>query len=290
MTTLSCIGAGRLGKTICRLLSDKVEIHQVVNRSLASAQRAVDFIGSGSAASMADLQPADIWLIAAPDSQIEVAYEQLKSADVLQNKAIVFHCSGSVGASVLYSDSPNISEANVASVHPIHSFADPQKSLTDFPGSHCAIEGQPDAVATLQALFEDIGALPFIIDSQQKALYHAATVMACNYLVSLLETSQQILLNAGVDGCDGNPLESLIRQTLDNYLNTDAASALTGPIARGDTKTVASHLDALMQRSDDPVWQQVYTALGKATLPIAAQQGQASISDLQQIEKLLDQN
>jgi len=287
MITLSCIGAGRLGKTICRLLAGKVEIRQIVNHSLASAQSAVDFIGSGSAVSMADLQPADIWLIATPDGQIKLVYEQLKASGVLHNNAIVFHCSGAIGSSVLYSDDVKI---NVASVHPIHSFADPQKSLKDFSGSHCAIEGQANAVTTLQGLFEDIGAIPFIIDSQHKALYHTATVMACNYLVSLLEASQQILATAGVDGCDGNPLESLIRQTLDNYLSTDATSALTGPIARGDTKTITSHLQALAQNGDNQLWQQVYTALGKATLPIAAQQGQASKSDLQQIEKLLDQN
>lgn len=287
MITLSCVGAGRLGKTICRLLVGKVEIHQVVNHSLASAQRAVDFIGSGSAVSMADLQPADIWLIATPDGQIKLVYEQLKATGILHNNAIVFHCSGAIGSSVLYSDDVKI---NVASVHPIHSFADPQKSLKDFSGSHCAIEGQANAVTTLKDLFEDIGAIPFIIDSQHKALYHTATVMACNYLVSLLEASQQILATAGVDGCDGNPLESLIRQTLDNYLSTDATSALTGPIARGDTKTITSHLQALAQNGDNQLWQQVYTALGKATLPIAAQQGQASKSDLQQIEKLLDQN
>ncbi|MDC1145211.1 DUF2520 domain-containing protein [Porticoccaceae bacterium] len=287
MTTLSCIGAGRLGKTICRLLSATASIQQIVNRSLASSQRAVDFIGSGVAAPITDLQPANIWLIATPDSQIETAYKQLQASGALDQGAIVFHCSGSISAAVLNS---NNSDIHVASVHPIHSFADPQKSLSHFPGCHCAIEGQPDAVEVLQTLFESIGALPFVIDSQHKALYHSATVMACNYLVSLMQASQQILTAAGVDDRNGNPLESLIRQTLDNYLDTNATSALTGPIARGDVKTVASHLDALRQETDGVLWQQVYTALGKATLPIASQQGQASISDLQQIKELLDQH
>lgn len=286
MTTLSCIGAGRLGKTICRLLAGTVSIQQIINRSLASSQQAVDFIGSGLAAPVTDLQPANIWLIATPDSQIETAYKQLQASGVLDQGAIVFHCSGSIGAALLNS---NNSDIRVASVHPIHSFADPQKSLTHFPGCHCAIEGQSDAVEILQTFFESIGALPFVIDSQHKALYHSATVMACNYLVSLMQTSQQILTAAGVDSHNGNPLESLVRQTLNNYLDTNAASALTGPIARGDIKTVASHLNALEQESDGDLWQQVYTALGKATLPIASQQGQASISDLQQIKELLDQ-
>ena len=286
MKTLSCIGAGRLGKTICRLLADTVSIQQVVNRSLASSQQAVNFIGTGIATLITDLQPANIWIIATPDSQIEAAYKRLQDSGVLEDKTIVFHCSGSISASVLYSSGSDI---RVASVHPIHSFADPQKSLHHFSGSHCAIEGQPDAVEVLQSLFESIGAQPFVIDGQHKALYHSATVMACNYLVSLMQTSQQILTAAGVDDHNGNPLESLIRQTLNNYLDTNAASALTGPIARGDRETVASHLDAMREHSHGDLWQQVYTALGKATLPIATQQGKASSYDLQQIEKLLDQ-
>lgn len=287
MTTLSCIGAGRLGKTICRLLAGTVSIQQIVNRSPTSSQRAVDFIGSGVATPITDLQPANIWLIATPDSHIETAYKQLQTSGALEQGAIIFHCSGSISATALASDNSNI---HVASVHPIHSFADPQKSLQHFPGCHCAIEGQPDAVKVVKALFESIGALPFVIDSQHKALYHSATVMASNYLVSLMQTSHQILTVAGVNDRNGNPLESLIRQTLNNYLDTNATSALTGPIARGDVKTVASHLEALRQQNQGDLWQQVYTALGKATLPIASQQGQASISDLKQIKELLDQH
>jgi predicted short-subunit dehydrogenase-like oxidoreductase (DUF2520 family) len=76
------------------------------------------------------LQPANIWLIATPDSQIEIAYKQLQASGALDQGAIVFHCSGSIGAAVLNS---NNSDIHVASVHPIHSFADPQKSLSHFP-------------------------------------------------------------------------------------------------------------------------------------------------------------
>ena len=67
-------------------------------------------------------------------------------------------------------------------------------------------------------------------------------------------------------------------------------SALTGPIARGDDKTVARHLAALEAEPDRPVWQQVYSALGNAAVPISAQQGQASAESLEIIQKLLTAN
>lgn len=284
MKTLSCVGAGRLGRTLCRLLSEHLTIGQIINSGQPSARQAIDFIGSGTAATMETATPADLWLIATPDSQIEAAYQALLASGALHDGAVVFHCSGSTSSSILASEQDNI---NVASVHPIHSFASPQQSLTTFAGCHCAIEGQGDAVALLQPLFRSIGALPFTINSQHKALYHSATVMACNYLISLLDTSQQMLTAAGVDNSHGNILDSLIRQTLDNYLSTDATAALTGPIARGDSATVASHLQAFNGHEQADLWQQVYSALGNATLPISQRQGQASEQQLQQIEQLL---
>lgn len=136
-------------------------------------------------------------------------------------------------------------------------------------------------------LFSTIGALPFTIESQRKVLYHASTVMACNYLVSLLETSQQLLSASGVASSKANPLEPLIRQTLDNFFATNARSALTGPIARGDNNTVARHLAALDAEPDHQLWQQIYRSLGRAAVAISAEQGQASTESLEAIAQSL---
>lgn len=283
--TLSCIGAGRLGKTLCRLFSETVCIGQVINPSAASAQLAIDFIGAGQGHSgYSDLQPADIWLIATPDDSIQQAGGALKNSGVLREGDTVFHCSGSLSAAAL-----GLDNCPTASVHPIHSFADPEKSITRFAGTACGIEGDASAVALLDKLFRHINAELFIIASEHKSLYHAATVLTCNYLVSLLELGQQMLTAAGVEVNNpagaGNPLEPLIRQTVDNYLRTDAVSALTGPIARGDSATVEAHLKALQNQPD--IWQQVYCALGNATVPLSAKQGQASADALQTISALL---
>ena len=70
------------------------------------------------------------------------------------------------------------------------------------------------------------------------------------------------------------------------YYNTDATSALTGPISRGDTATVAAHIQALQQQPNN--WQQVYRALGNTTRVIAAKQGQTSAENLSAIDRLLN--
>jgi predicted short-subunit dehydrogenase-like oxidoreductase (DUF2520 family) len=111
--------------------------------------------------------------------------------------------------------------------------------------------------------------------------------MACNYLVSLLETSQQLLSASGMDSSKANPLEPLIRQTLDNFFASNARSALTGPIARGDNNTVARHLAALDAEPDHQLWQQIYRSLGRAAVAISAEQGQASTESLEAIAQSL---
>ena len=279
--TLSCIGAGRLGKTLCHLFAQHLHIGHIINCSEDSARLAVKFIGAGQARRV-PVDSADIWLIATPDNEIKAASAVLRTASVLRESDTVFHCSGALNAAEL-----DISDCHTASVHPIHSFADPQQSISQFAGTPCGMEGNRSALDRLQPLFERVAAKPFVIDSQQKALYHAATVMTCNYLVSLLELGQKMLTAAGVSTQQGvNPLEPLIRQTLDNYFNTDAISALTGPISRGDTATVASHIQALQQQPNN--WQQVYRALGNTTRAIAAKQGQASAENLSAIDRLLN--
>ena len=279
--TLSCIGAGRLGKTLCHLFAQHLHIGHIINCSEDSARLAVKFIGAGQARRV-PVDSADIWLIATPDNEIKAASAVLRTASVLRESDTVFHCSGALNAAEL-----DISDCHTASVHPIHSFADPQQSISQFAGTPCGMEGNRSALDRLQLLFERVAAKPFVIDSQQKALYHAATVMTCNYLVSLLELGQKMLTAAGVSPQQGvNPLEPLIRQTLDNYFNTDAISALTGPISRGDTATVASHIQALQQQPNN--WQQVYRALGNTTRVIAAKQGQTSAENLSAIDRLLN--
>ena len=96
-----------------------------------------------------------------------------------------------------------------------------------------------------------------------------------------------MLVQAGVDvKHSGNPLDLLIQQTVTNYLSSGAQKALTGPIARGDVDTVASHLLALQSTPDG--WQDAYRGLGKMAVNISAKQGQASPEQLQDIRQLLN--
>ncbi|UTW46066.1 DUF2520 domain-containing protein [bacterium SCSIO 12696] len=286
--TINIIGAGRLGKSLAKLWHSKglVKIARVCNRSRESAQEATHFIGAGTAAdNLATLPPATLWLVATADGEIEAVAKQLASHNIVTRGDVVFHCSGSLSSGCL--TSLRNQGAHTASVHPIHSFADPQTTQQTFAGTHCACEGDEDALRRITPLFERIGGNTFTLaSSTRKALYHSATVMACNYLVTLQESALSMLQQAGIERKKGlELLAPIVRQTADNIATKGTVSALTGPLARGDSNTIRQHIAAMQQFSPEQLG--LYQQLGKHTLSLAQQQGSASIEQLQIIEQLL---
>lgn len=286
---LSIIGAGRLGRTLARLFhqTGAVVLADVYNQTRQRAVESVAFIQSGNpVCTYTELQSADIFLIASPDAQIGAVSEALAQVGVLQPGNIVFHCSGALASTVL---DTNEGRVHTASIHPIHSFASPKMSLQGFAGSYCGYEGDPEALARVLPLFEAIDAQLVAIQADKKTLYHAAAVMASNYLVTLLDASIQAYEAAGLSQQDAaNILAPILQGTLANTLQKGSAEALTGPIARGDAATVSHQLAALTAWQPDIA--ALYRQLAINTLPIAHQQLAEREGDgekLQQIEQLL---
>jgi len=268
--TLSIIGAGKVGRTLAHLWTgtNSVVVHDVLNRSLPSAQDACSFIGAGRAiASFSELRAASIYLIATPDDDILPSCNALAATGLLNPDSIVFHCSGAKSAAILQAAAQ--CGAAVASVHPIRSFASPEQLIDYFAGTYCGAEGDPRALAVLGVLFSAIGGNMVAIDSERKILYHAAAVFASNYLVTLLDLARHAYMEAGVTPDTALQLmEPLVRATVDNVFRLGPAAALTGPIARGDMATVRLQQDAV----DD--WQtrygDLYRDFAKLTVELAA--------------------
>lgn len=268
--TLSIIGCGKVGQTLGRLWHDNhaVEIQDILNQSAESGAKAIAFIGTGQIANnYADLRPADIFLIAAPDDQIAICCEALANADCLSTDSIVFHCSGALPSSILQAASAH--DAAIASIHPIRSFAVPEKIIHDFTGTYCGVEGDQHALDMLTPLFTAIGAQLVTIKSEEKILYHAAAVFASNYLVTLLDTAVQTYGKAGIpQDIALKMMASLVRETTENVLKIGPQQALTGPIVRGDIKAVLSQYRAV--KSWNKPYGLLYKKLGSLTARLAS--------------------
>ncbi|MCV6624562.1 MAG: DUF2520 domain-containing protein, partial [Cellvibrionaceae bacterium] len=221
---------------------------------------------SSAGASLHRLQSADVWLIACPDSALTEAVQQL--LPLIQVGSVVFHCSGALSSAELAA--LGRAGAHCASVHPLHSFASPASSIKQFTGSHCAYEGDAEALAILLPAFKAIGAQLFAVNGEHKLLYHAGSVIACNYLTTLLDHSLQCFASAGIEREQAMALlQPLMAGTLDNIANKGPAAALTGPIARADRALVQAQWQALAQNL--PAVGRVYRQLGQATVNLAQQ-------------------
>ncbi|HYD81368.1 MAG TPA: Rossmann-like and DUF2520 domain-containing protein [Paucimonas sp.] len=245
--TLSFIGCGHLGKTLGRLWTRAgiLSVQDILTRSTAGAAEAAAYVGAGRpVADYADLEPADIFLIATPDDSVGAACEALAGTGLPGPGSIVFHCSGSLPSSVLAAASR--CGAAVASLHPIRSFAAPDRVAENFAGTYCGTEGDEAALTVLVPAFAAIGAHPVSIDAGRKVLYHAAAVFAANYLSTLLGVAQDAYVATGVAPDEAlKMMEPLVRESIDNIFRLGPARALSGPIARGDMETVERQQQAV---------------------------------------------
>ena len=267
--TLNLVGAGHVGRVLGRLFaaSGVFEVQDVLTRSADSAAEAVRFIGAGRAvAAPAELRPAQVWMLAVGDDQIAPVCSALAQAGLLKG-AVVFHCSGAKSSHDLQAASQ--AGSHVASVHPVRSFADPGAVAAAFDGTWCGTEGDPAALALLAPAFEAIGARLVAIDASAKTVYHAASVFASNYLVTVLDAALRAYAAAGVpDEVARELARPLASETLANVFRLGPAAALSGPVARGDFATVARQHEAL--KGWDAPTAALYDALVDATSALAA--------------------
>ena len=288
MKTLNIIGCGSVGKTLGRLFHEAklFEVRDILNRSLESAQDAAAFIGAGRPVpGYAEMRPAEIYLIAAADDGIAGCAADLAASGLVGPGTIVCHLSGALPSSILAPVS--VPGGTIASVHPVKSFADPSQSVADFAGTWCGIEGDAAAVASLSAAFCAIGGKIFSVDARFKSVYHAGSVLVCNYLTALVETGVRAYQKGGLPRQTAlEVMEPLVRGTVENIFRSGTVQALTGPIARGDCAVVARQLDAL----DD--WDSgialIYRALGRIALDLSQKRGGASAGDLARLREMLE--
>jgi predicted short-subunit dehydrogenase-like oxidoreductase (DUF2520 family) len=287
MKSLNIIGCGAVGRVIGRLFHEArlFEIGDILNRSTESGQDAAAFIGEGRPVSAFDqMRPADLYLIATSDHAIAGCAEALAASGLIVPGTVVCHLSGALPSSVLGAVRERGGE--VASVHPVKSFADPLASVATFAGTWCGIEGDAAAVALLSGAFGAIGGSIFSLDREAKTVYHAGSVLVCNYLTSLVEVGVAAYHKGGLSRETAlKVMEPLVRGTLDNIFRVGTEQALTGPIARGDAAVVAAQLDALSAWDSEVAL--IYRALGRVALDLSRRLGTASEADLAVVEVVL---
>ncbi len=181
-------------------------------------------------------------LVTVPDREIPAAARTLASQGLAPG-TVVLHSSGLHTAELL---APcREAGAFVGSWHPLQSFP-AGNGPVDLQGVWCAVEGDDAAVKTAEELSRALGMRPWRIEPGAKARYHAAAGLAANLSHVLVVAAGRILGEAGIPADPpSSALEPLMLTSLHAALGARDLEYLTGPMARGDTETLARHLDVL---------------------------------------------
>lgn len=280
-------GCGRVGKALGKQLQavgyPLVGIstkHMESAKQAAAAVRAEHF----STQSWDITRDADIVFITTPDGVISDVCKEIAQHSGFKNNAVVLHCSGAHPSTIL--SAAEDCGARIGSMHPLQTFS-AEGSENKFEGIVISVEGEPQAVEKANMMAKDLGARSLTIKTNSKVLYHAAAVMACNYLVTLQDAAFQLMEHAGISKQDVFAvLSPLISGTLSNIEISGTIKALTGPIARGDTETVDRHIRDISEKMPDLL--PLYKLLGLYTIDIAKAGGTLSDQKAKELRIRLD--
>ncbi|MGC9454752.1 MAG: Rossmann-like and DUF2520 domain-containing protein [Phycisphaerae bacterium] len=281
---IAIVGPGKVGTALGVLaLRAGWSVGGVAGGGPGRAAAAAGTIGSTRDGSPVDVaSSARLVLLTVPDDAIRRVCDDLSSAGAFDDGVVVAHCSGALGSEEL--SSAQACGASVGSMHPLQTFPSVQAAVEKLPGAFFFMEGDETAIKTLESLASAIGGRCVRIASQAKGLYHAAAVLACNYLTALLDAALSTDERAGIDRAQASEaLEPLMRATLENACKMGTEQALTGPIVRGDVETVRRHLGGLAGCEQE----EVYRTLGVYTVGLAERSGRLPAGEAEQMRRLL---
>ena len=266
------IGTGTLGSGLALALHRKgYDVRAVSSRTRQSAETLAGSIpGCDALDSPQDVvDAADLVFITTPDSAIASVSGSVRWRPGQE----VVHCCGASGRDLLQPAADQ--GAETGAFHPFQTFAGitgPDRAVARLTGVTFAISAEGGLADFLRALTKDLGGRAVVVDDDKRAIYHAAAILGCGYLVTLVQAALGALEDSGFSEEEAlGAVISLSRATLDNVALLGPAASVTGPLVRGDTATVRKHLDAL-ERSNPPV-ASLYATLTEISLPVARQRG-----------------
>jgi len=283
MERIGFIGVGKVGTAFGTRLAEKgYPVTGAMDILPAEAERFSKAITGckvyPTAQALADAM--DFVFITTPDDVIGEVAAALK----WRVGQTVIHCSGANSTAVL---APARKQgAHVGCMHPCNTFASIQQSLENLPGSTFTLEAEEPTLTDLKNFAAALNGRWMELREEDKALYHAAACIACNYLYTLVHLATDAWKHFDISQADAvSAMMPILKGTLNNIEHVGFPGCLTGPIARGDVGTIAKHLAAMQER--EPSLIPLYKALGRETIPIGVAKGTLSGQKAAELRKML---
>jgi predicted short-subunit dehydrogenase-like oxidoreductase (DUF2520 family) len=281
---IGIVGAGAVGTAMGVALSRAGwPIHAVASRDASRRERFASLVKVTRA--FVDPEPlveeVELIILAVPDDVVAPLAASLR----MYSGQAMIHTSGALGAEVL---APAMAAGTqVGSFHPLVAFADTERAVAALHGATVAIEADDQLAALLASMAEAIGATPVRLAPGTKAAYHAAAVLAAGGFVALLDAIAELGRVAGLDEAGSLAIYGrLIEGTLGNARALGIATALTGPMTRGDLGTLRAHLETL--RAHAPRALELYIAAARREITLAEDRRALAPETARQMRDTLD--
>lgn len=256
------IGAGKAGCALGKYFSRAGAVSGYYSRSLSSAQKAASYTGTACFPTLeAAAEASDTLLLTVPDGAIPAVWGQIKTLP-LQNK-MIGHCSGFLSSAVF--SGIQSTGASGCSVHPLYALGGGPHAAQELSNASFTLEGSFCCTQAFSALLSGLGSPVRVIAAADKARYHAAAVFASNLPIALWQCAAGLLQSCGFSDAQARAaLAPLICGNAAAFCREGDQGALTGPVERADSGTVAGHLAAL-----PPDAAALYRPLSRALVGIA---------------------
>ena len=323
--TIGLVGMGKVGRTLVKFFTQNIdsdtpfELLWIVSKHVK--QNAIydslvhknikifDSIASIAPETAIDVNSSiipDAIIIATRDSDILETSKNISNIfnTKLENKYI-FHLSGALTSNELLDCYNN--KATVAAIHPFQTFF--SESTTCMKNIAWGIEFNTQTYAKDREIISNfvkkMEGVPIYLSDysvSHKALYHATSVAASNFVTAAIALAVELALASGINIKDFLP--AIINQTIENntkYIlekenitqekfdiknkNIKHEFPLTGPIVRGDFDTVEKHLETLKVNS---VLHNSYKYFSSALLELAVANNKKDEINFDRLREILN--
>lgn len=224
----------------------------------------------------------DLLLVTVPDPALEGVVYTLGRR---RQAAIALHTSGSRDASVL---EPLARWGTaIGSLHPLKAFPHPLPDPAAAAQVLFGTDGDEPARRMARRLAAAWDARTVEVSPRSRLLYHFAATLAAGGVMTLLAAAAEIAERAGLSKEVLSGYFELARGALaQGETEQDPAAAVTGPVARGDRKTVLAEVDAIARTA--PEMLPTILALARESLRQRRRIGAAS-PEIERLDEALEQ-
>ena len=247
--SFSLVGPGKVGSSLAHwLVSCGARLSQVASRDPDAARRLADTLG-GTPTDLHQMTSAEneLLLVTVSDPALQQVARTLAQRE---QASVVLHTSGRSTGDVL---SPlRLKGSAVGSLHPLKAFPELILDPTEASGTVFGIDGDERAQTMARRVATGLSGVATVIPPASRGQYHLAATIAAGGVVTLLASAAELATDVGlgpevVAGYLGLAGDAVQRAAASESI----ASAITGPIARGDMRGFLSQIDEIRNLNPD---------------------------------------